>query len=240
VSSRPAEGGAPASAASGLEIRTEPTGATVYVDWKVLGTTPVVLPGKASGLLLLEKDGYKAAFRPIRSDESGVLEFNLAREGPGSRQRLILLGSDRPLADVVAGLRGRLVEEGFTVLGVEEAVQFERERQRAGGLSNAALRAWARARFGADVVVMARVRESSRPLSEQELRYLGIQDAAKGVVRTEVGVELEALDLRSGDALGAVSAQGSGFGLDPKSGLEKALGQATTESAKRLRQRIPG
>jgi hypothetical protein len=147
------------------------------------------------------------------------------------------MSAEGAASDAFFSLKSRLVEEGFTVLGQEEAHEFQREVSRAGGLSHRGLRAWARARFDTDLVVTARVRQSSRELSEQELGYLGIRDAVKGAVRTEVDIDLEVVDLRSGDHLAAVSGKGRGFALDRAQGFQKALTQAVTESAKLLRER---
>lgn len=224
-----------------LEVKSDPEGAEVFVDWALRGRTPVQLEGeKIRGLLVVAKEGRQAGFRSISYRESAVLNLNLPPESTRSRTRLLLLVSEGASGEAFSSLRSRMVEEGFTVLGLEEAKEFQREVSRAGGLSHRGLRAWARARFDTDLVVTARVRQSSRDLSDQELGYLGIREAVKGAVRAEVGIDLEVVDLRSGDHLAAVSGKGSGFALDPTQGFQKALSQAASESAKLLRQRIRG
>jgi len=223
-----------------VEIRSNPQGADTYLDWKPRGQTPVRIEGKEiSGLLVVAKDGHRAGFRRVDIREGGEVEFVLPPDGNRPRTRLLLISDGGP-SESFPSLRSRLVEEGFTVLGGEEAGEFQRELQKAGGLSHRGFRAWARARFDTDLVLLARFRQSSRELSGQELAYLGIREAVKGAVRAEVGIDLEVVDLRSGDHVTAVSAKGSGFALDRAQGFQKALTQAASESAKLLRQRIQG
>lgn len=224
-----------------LEIRSNPPGADTYLDWKHKGQTPVTLQGTdVSGLLVVVKEGYRAAFRRIDSSEGGQVEFALPTDKARSRTRLLLLAPENTSSDAFSSLRSRLIEEGFTVLGTEEAMEFQQERSLASGLSHRGLRAWARARFDTDFLVTVRFRQSSRELSDQEMGHRDIGEAVKGIVRTEVGVDLEVVDLRSGDHLAAVSGKGSGFAMDKAQGLQKALWQAAKESVKLLRQRIQG
>ncbi len=224
-----------------LEVRSDPQGADTYLDWKPRGQTPVPLEGKeVKGLLVVVKDGHQARFRSITYRKSAVLDLSLPPESTPSRTRLLLLGSEGASNESISSLRGRLVAEGFTVLGPEEAEEFRQEFGRAGGLSHRGLRAWARARFDTNLLVTARFRQSSRELGEQELQYLGIREAVTGAVRAEVGIDLEVVDLRSGDHLAAVSGKGSSFALDRAESFQKALTQAATDSAKLLRQQIRG
>jgi hypothetical protein len=226
----------------GVEVRSDPRGAETYLNWKPKGQTPLPLAKEeTSGLLVVAKEGYKAGFRRIDVSEKGPIEFTLPPEPRRVRTRLLLMGLGGASLEFLFSLRSQLVERGFTVLGIEEAKEFQREMEIAGGgLSHRGFRAWARARFDTDIVVIARFRKSSRDLSEQELRYLGIERAVKGAVRTEVSVDLEAIDLRTGDHLAAVSGKGSSTALGRNEGFHKALTQAATESAKLLRERIQG
>jgi hypothetical protein len=134
-----------------------------------------------------------------------------------------------------------LVKEGFTILGPEEAREFQQELKRAGGLSHQGLRAWGRARFETDLLVMARFRQSSRQLSEQGfVGYPGVGEEVKGAVRTEIGIDMEVIDLRSGGHLTAITSTVVAFALDRGQSFQKALTQAAAESARLLRQRILG
>ncbi len=221
-----------------VEVRSNPDEADVYLDWVRRGRTPLRLEnGKIAGLLVVVKEGHQAYFRHLSSGENVSLDVNLQVEGKRPRTR-ILLFSD--FGEGLGSLKNRLVEEGFSVLGSEEAREFQRELNRAGGLSNTALRAWARAKFGAGLLLKARFQRSSRELSDQELGYLGIREAVKGAIRAEVVIDLEAIDLGSGEHLTAFSSKGSSFSLDRAQAFQMAASQAANESAKLLRQRIRG
>jgi hypothetical protein len=221
-----------------VEVRSVPDGADVYLDWVRRGRTPLRLEnGKIAGLLVIVKEGHRAYFRHLNSGDNTGVDVNLQVEGKRLRTRMLLFSDAE---ESLGSLRNRLAEEGFTVLGSEEAREFQRELRRAGGLSNVALRAWARAKFGADLLVKARIQQSSRELSDQELGYLGIREAVKGAIRAEVVIDLEAIDLHTGEHLTALSSKGSSFSLDQAQAFQKAAAQAATESAKLLRQRIRG
>lgn len=173
----------------------------------------------------------------INSRESEVLDLSLPPEDVRSRMRLLLLVSEGGSDNAFSSLKSGLVREGFTVVGPEEAREFQRELTRAGGLSHRGLRAWARARFDTDFLVTARLLQSSRELSEQELRYLGVRGMVKNAVRAKVTVDLEVVDLRSGST---AAGEGSSLALDRGEGFQKALTQAATKSAELLHQRVQG
>lgn len=224
-----------------MEIRSDPSSADIYLDWKPRGQTPVSLKGmNINELLVVVKEGYRAAFRRVDAREGGSVKFALLPDRTRSRSRLLLLAHENTSNDAFSFLRSKLIEEGFTVLGTEEAKEFQQELSRAGGLSHRGLRNWARERFDTDLLVMARFRESNREVGDQEPGFSGAREAVRGIVRTEVGVNLEIVNLRSGDHLGEVSGTGSSFALDRAQALQKAMTQATTESAQLLRKRIRG
>lgn len=224
-----------------IEIRSDPSSADTYLDWKSRGQTPVSLKGtNISELVVVVKEGYRAAFRRIDTRDWGQVKFALLPDRAHSRARLLLLAHENTSDDAISSLRSRLVEEGFTVLGTEEAKEFQQELSRAGGLSHRGLRGWAREKFDTDLLVLARFRQSNREVGDQEPGVSGIREAVRGIMRTEVSVNLEVIDLRSGDHLGEVSGTGSSFALDRAQGFQKAMTQAITESAKLLRKRIRG
>lgn len=222
-----------------LELRSEPVEAEVFLDWVFKGKTPLRLEGeKIHGLLVVVKDDHQAWFRQVSYQTSDVLDLNLPLENPRSRTHLLLLVSGESSGDFFSSLKDHLMEEGFAVLGPEEAGEFEQAFGRAGGISRRALRAWARVRFDTDLLITAQVHQSSRELSEREMSFPGIREAVKGTVRAEVSVELEVVDLRFGNHLSAVSSKGADFALDPAQSIQKALTQVAADVAKKLRQQI--
>ena len=65
-----------------IEVRTNPTGATVLVGGKRAGTTPITLPlrrGNQSVLVELAVRGYAPVRRPITPDRDQLLELSLER-----------------------------------------------------------------------------------------------------------------------------------------------------------------
>jgi len=224
-----------------MEIRSDPSGADTYLDWKSRGQTPLSLKGTdISGLIVVVKEGYRAAFRRIAAREGSQVKFALLPDRARSRARLLLLAHENTSDDAFSSLRSKLVEEGFTVLGTEEAREFQQELSRAGGLSHQGLRGWVRERFDTDLLVLAKFGQSNREVGDQEMGHLGIREAVRGIVKTEVGVDLEVVDLRSGDHLSRVSGTGSSFALDRAQGLQQAMTQAITKSAQLLRKRVGG
>jgi hypothetical protein len=221
-----------------LDIDSEPSGADVLVDWTARGRTPLRVAfegGRARGLLVLLRDGHQAGIQVLDHAQSSQIKIPLLPERPGNRARILLV-PDATVAEAAAPLRGRLVDEGFTVLDGEEVREYERQRVRAGGGDNRAFRAWTRARFGVDRVVAARVVRSSRDLGKQELEYLRLDHA----VRVEVTVELEATDLSTGDTATVVTAKESGIALDQTQGFNNALASALSQATRELKQRLLG
>lgn len=218
-----------------LVVRSAPEHAEVFLDWVSKGHTPLRLEGvRISGQLVVVKDGYRSWFRDVNYGESAELPVDLPAEEPHPHTRLLLV-ADNTASEIFAALSTRLLDEGFTVAGAQEAAEFQRAVSRAGGLSHPALRAWARAKFNTALLAMARVRQSLRELDQQGVGYAGLGEALKGVVRAEVSVELVVYDLGSGHHLTAVSAQAADFGLDRLQSLHKALERAAGEVTHKLR-----
>lgn len=223
-----------------VRVQSDPEGADTYLEWKLKGKTPLELQAKSKGLLVVMKDGHLAGFREIENPGGEQVTFTLPLETKRSSNRLLFVVSNSGSADVFFSLKSQLAKEGFTVLGHEEAEEFQQELSKAGGLSHKGLRAWARARFDTDLLVTAQVRRSSWQLSEQEFGFPGVREAVKGAVKTEIEIDLELINMRSGDHLAAITGTGVGFALDRVQSFQKALAQAVDESAKLLRQKIQG
>lgn len=230
---------APATGVSELtHVRSRPPGAEVYLDWKSIGRTPVALPGAdAHGLLMVTRDGYRAAFRSLQRGQRDDIELVLQPDEPRPRSRVLLILAGGAPDDAFASIRTQLIEGGFSVTGAEENAAFRRELDRAGGVS-APLRAWARARFDIDVVLIASLQESSRTMSDQDVSYLGIREAGRTVTRSDVTLDLEMVDLNTGDALATGSARAAGFALNPVQSRQKAVTQAAGDALKALQERL--
>lgn len=224
-----------------LELRSDPAGAEVFLDWVPKGRTPLLLIGKSiGGLLVVVKEGQQAWFRKINYQGSAVLDLNLPAERSYSKTHILLLVSGDGAEEAFSPLKGLLEGEGLTVFGKDEAKDLQQELTPAGGISHPEFRAWARARFDTDLLVTVRFHPNVRELDDQELRYLGIEGKVKSAVRTEVTLAWEVVDLRSGDHLAVVSGKGSSLAFDRVEGLQKALRKAAADTATVLRRKIQG
>jgi hypothetical protein len=220
-----------------LELRSTPDHADIFLDWVAKGQTPVRLEGRPiTGLLVMMKDGYQPQFRSIYYAESTSLpEITLVPEPPRLRTRLLLLAAEGASGESIATLVTRLGEEGFTTIGDPEVKEFQQALLQAGGLSHPALRAWARAKFHTDLLVTARVRQSTSKISEQDFGRLDIQKALHGVEQAEVHIALDVQDMHSGDHVIVVTGKGKAFTLDRAQSTLKALTEAVTEAVQKLR-----
>jgi hypothetical protein len=219
-----------------LELLSNPEGAEVFLDWVLKGQTPLWLEGiNIAGFLVVAKDGYKAQFHQVNYAENIDLTVMLPAEEALPRSRMLLLASNDALGEAFSLLSTRLMEEGFSFPSAEEAKQFQRSLSQAGGLSHPALRAWARAKFNTELLVTARLRQSTREVSKQNFGYPGIREALHGVEQAEIHIALEVQDLHSSDYLTVVTGRGEAFALDRGQSLQKALREAVTEAAKKLR-----
>ena len=128
----------------------------------------------------------------------------------------------------------QLGQEGFTTIGDQEAKEFQQAMLQAGGFSHPALRAWARAKFHTDLLVTARVRQSTGEVSKQDLRR-DIRKVLQGIEQAEVHIALDVQDMHSGDHVTVVTGKGEAFTLDRAQSIQKALTEAVTEVVQKLR-----
>jgi hypothetical protein len=220
-----------------LVLRSNPDHADIFLDWVPKGQTPVLLEGrKIAGLLVVMKDGYQPQFRHINYDESVPFpEIILVPEQPPLRMRLLLLAAEAASGESIDALVNQLGQEGFTTIGDQEVKEFQQALLQAGRLSHPALRAWTRAKLNTDLLVTARVRQSTRKVSEQDFGNKSISKVLQGIEQAEVHMALEVHDMRSGDQVTVVTGKGEAFTLDRAQSIQKALTEAATDVGKKLR-----
>jgi hypothetical protein len=226
---------------SGLEVRSDPEDAEVYIDWQLKGRTPVFLKSPPSrGFLVVAKEGYRPALRDVHA--SGVTRFIVPLSPDQSRQSsqaLLFVSSESP-DRICEGLRSELLQAGIEVLGAREAIELRRAIKAAGSIRHPGLRAWARATFETDYVLDASCRASVRDLSSQLSTSAPLQNATQGVVAAEVTVDLSIFDLRQGTTAPMVSRTVRDFALESRQAIQKALQQAVQDAAPALRERLSG
>jgi hypothetical protein len=222
-----------------VKVESTPAGAEVFIDWSLKGRTPLELGSQGmKGVLVLVKDGYEARYQRLSGSESGKLEFDLKNNHVRESRRLLLVQEEGAAAELFQTVRQALADHGYSPLGIEEAGELRVEIGRAGGVSNQALRAWARTRFDADILVTLRSRQSVGQLDQQEFGHPDVRDAVKGIGKVEVRIELEATDLRSGNQIAMVTGNGKSFAQDRVRGVGEATSKAASEAARNLSERV--
>ncbi len=184
---------------------------------------------------------HGAWFRQVSYQHSATLNVDLPREDahPGRRLLLVVSG-EAASSESFSALRTTLAEAGFAVLGLEETQEFQAQAEQAQDLTRAAFRAWARARFATDLLATARVQQSSREVSGQELSDPSVREAVKRMVRAAVRLEIEILNLRSGRPVATVFGEGVDLAADQTRSRQRAFGRAATDVATKLHQQLPG
>lgn len=220
-----------------LRVQSSPAGAEIYLNWQPKGRTPASFQqAELNGLLVLIKDGYEAIFQSLDSSQNTGLDFSLKPETTRPAARMILLSNTN--AESFSVLRNQLSEEGFTIVTIEQSEELKTESSKAGGVSNRAFRAWVRAKYDADYLTVADLQQSIRESGDQDIGNSRAQEALRGVYRANVTVHIEVFDLRSGNQIANASGKGNDFALDRQQAFEKALIQATSQSAKLLHEKI--
>ena len=180
------------------EIRTDPPGADVFLNWVFQGETPLRIADLQNGdRLLVFKDGYQGRYRTIEEPRS--FYFKLAPSVELERQRLLLRVHGPNAPEFRALLVYRLIQEGFFILTDDDALQLEGELQVAFEKSRSAFRAWASAKFRSHLWIVVRL-PGSDPI-EDPSRLLDPDDLTEllnAATLESPYVSLRIIDLRSG------------------------------------------
>ena len=223
-----------------IAITSEPSGVEIFIDWKMIGVTPVRVPrDQLKGLLVAVQGGYRAHVSDLGLSE---LMTDLAlRMQPDTSLRdtkMLLLVSEGPESITTAIRRGLMVAH-LTVAGPEEGAQFLREQRRAGSRSNRGLQEWARARFGTNYLLAGEAIVSTRELGQNDMGYEVAREQIKGLVRAEVAMTLELVDLRNGEQIGTSHVTAASFGFTAVEAVGKALADAGRAGGKDVRKQLP-
>lgn len=230
----------PASRDILVEIKSEPPGANVYLDWSLKGQTPVRLTGRnIAGFLVVAADGYEPHFEAFQQRADTSVALILLPEQTRSTRNLLLVpraGVNNRIFDI---LRTSLVDEGFMVGTLGDATEFERTLRQAGALTNTGLRAWARAQFDTDRLVTATMTMSTQDLGEKDFGLEGVAAAVRGVFRSDTRLEMQVFDLRTGRQLASVVGTGSSMKPDSTRSQRAAVQEAITNGSELFRRRFP-
>ena len=139
------------------EIKTEPPDAEVYLDWQLLGQTPLTLEHTppAGAILVVVREGYTARSRTI--DQPRSFYFRLREESP-IHPRRVLLRIVGPESDAFQELLiEELAQKDFFVHPESDVAKFELRLQDLGDRARKPLLAWARAEFNTHSWVVVRL-----------------------------------------------------------------------------------
>ncbi len=136
---------ADAAAGERFQVRTEPPGARVYVDWREMGVTPLDLELEVSGgVMLVFKEGFEPRLRQLADPRPFIFELQPVPEPQLSRVFLTVLteqpGNVRPaLAEALGEYRD--------VLGTADAEFFITQFLRAAPQAWQPFALWAESHF---------------------------------------------------------------------------------------------
>jgi hypothetical protein len=215
-----------------LKITSEPAHAEVFFNWNSLGSTPLWLNSeRLSGFLVVAKDGHDAWYGQITYHENQEFTARLSPRPPPTSTRLALFPATDLTHRVWSFLRADLLKYGFTVVGAEDADEFQRIERDAGGLANPGFRAWARAKYGSDFLLRASVREQSRGLNVAS-------SALADTLRVFVDIEFDLYDLATGEQMALITATASTFATHHERGLHEALAAAVADAGPELQEAL--
>jgi hypothetical protein len=191
----------------------------------------------ARGILVALAPGREPVLREaVSADVDIEISMPPAKTLP---QTQILLAPDGNVSStLIRVLRSALVSNGFALTSDTGTAAYLEHSRAAGGHENAALRAWARARYGVAAIVVARGRQTQRDIGTQDLGYRGLSDAAKGMIRTDVTVELEVIDVMTGSVHVVASGEDSVITLDQSDGVQRAAREASLRAIRIVQQKL--
>ncbi len=219
-----------------IEVRSNPKGAEVFIDWKFKGYTPLLFKEaqRITGFLVVVKEGYKAAYRNIDFTKSSILELILSPEQSYPQHRVLLIEQPPPTASTLSDLRELFIKQGLIVIGPDRIGEYQQKAKLSGGLSHRGFRAWTRAYFSSNILVSVKLRQYRRNLNQEPLMISGAKEAVKGVQRINVVITLELFDLTSGDQIGSIIKKDTEISSSPTRGYQNAYSRAAAAVSKDL------
>lgn len=221
-------------------IQTFPANADVYINLTYRGKTPLTITEqKIEGSLVVSLEGYTPQYREIKFEKSDTISLNLQpEETRHAGGFLLVVKQGLSGQDVFSNLRSELLKQKGFVTGKEEEQEFKQQLERAGGLSNQALLAWTRAKFGVDYLLFASTRYSITELGRGDVGYERIQQSLAGIRKNVITLDLEILDLKTGSNVSAFTSKAEDTSHKEMTNLSSLLQQVSSQSARRIKQEV--
>ena len=139
------------------EIKTQPPGAEVYLDWQLLGQTPLILEEDppAGSFLVVVRDGFHARSRTIERPRSFYFRLSAEQETHHRRILLRILGPESTSFQEL--LVEQLAQKDFFVHPEPDVAALERHLREIEDRSKKPLLAWARADFSSHSWIVVRL-----------------------------------------------------------------------------------
>jgi hypothetical protein len=223
-----------------LIIKSYPTGANVYFNWNHQGQTPLKIESQnIKGILVAVKEGFAADYKNIEifHDDSVVFDLHQIQLNR-SLKVLLMITDDSRIDDGSNSIRMALLESGLQAVGIREETEVREQIESAGGISNPALLAWMRTRFGIGFILFYNLSNHTTELSKQDVGYPGLQDALKGMYRTEVAMGVEILDARTGNTILSFAEKGEDVSVDKSKTMRELTRKLSAKSAERVKSAI--
>ncbi len=218
-----------------------PAGAQIFFNWKYEGTTPATMTKQnLSGHWIIVKDGYVPELREQLDCAGGdSLVIALRPQTQNEKMKALLDIQDGPASSEIFQLMSdELTRREFLIVDQGSASDFKKAWDESGGLKNRALVAWARAEFGADILLVMNVRQYSKDLGETDVGYHQIQESLKGVYRAETTADIEIVDTKSGETVSFFSIGGQSTSLGESKSLRESLSKALYKAAEKITKEI--
>lgn len=222
-----------------VTVESSPPNADVYLNWKHIGKTPLTITQpRTEAVLVVALNGYVPQYKDISEVTNQTISLNLRPEEAGAKTFLTLEMRNSTNLDVSASLRSELLKRKLSVAGAIEEREFKKQLETAGGITNEAFLSWARARFGIQYAIFTKANVSAIELGKVDVGYERIQQSVQGMVRNELILDVEILDLTSGRNIATFTSKTHETVDKSMTDISSLLRQACSQIARKISQEV--
>lgn len=181
------------------EVRTDPAGAQVYLNWEYKGETPLILGDLTPGqILLVLKTGYEGRYRKIDTQRS--FYFKLAPAKPIETRRILLQVIGEEASKFRYQLVERLIGAGFFIFTEDDIESFANELTTAVSKARDAFLAWAWTQYRSHLWIIVSLPGADPQLdSSQSLIRDDLMSLPESFLAGRPSISLRIIDLRDGE-----------------------------------------
>lgn len=221
-----------------VRVVSSPPNAGVYLNWQFIGNTPLqIVRTDIHGILVIALNGYSPQYKDISSVNSDSVTFDLKEDFPISSKKYLLIvregSTDHGLLRI---LNSEFLDGGLSLVDAQGAREFNQNFENLGGTANLALLAWARAKFGADFLVITTADESERELGKSDVGYSAIQKSLQGIYRVETTAATQVINTHTGELLFSFDSHATSTSVDKLASASESLSKVSKGIANRIRR----